>query len=207
MGTTNLDKRFFESTRGKIVMLLRAASRTVHELASELGLTTNAVRAHLLVLERDKLVTSAGSIKGFRKPHSTYRLTDEARHLFPKSYDSLFIRLIGVLKQRIKPSPLKSIFDDVGTELAGDDQSQLSSEQRIDKALDSLKAMGGAPRLLNKEGQVFIESESCPFAEAVSEHPEVCKIAESMLEKVIGKKVNETCDRSATPKCCFAIES
>jgi predicted ArsR family transcriptional regulator len=207
MKRTNLDKRFFGSTRGRLVLLLRAGNRTVNELAAELGLTDNAVRAHLLGLERDGLVAPAGSIKGFRKPHATYRLTDEARHIFPKSYDSILNRLIGVLKGRLKRSPLNAIFRDVGSELAGDDLSGLTPEQRMTRALDSLEEMGGAPRLLNEDGKVFIKSESCPFADSVSEHPEVCKIAESMLEKIVGKKVIETCDRTGTPKCCFAIQS
>ena len=39
-----------ESTRGKILDLLRTKEQTVNELAAALGLTDNAVRAHLLSL-------------------------------------------------------------------------------------------------------------------------------------------------------------
>src|SRR3712207_7925006 len=38
------DKRFFESTRGRIVTLLRRSGRTVEELARALGLTDNGVQ-------------------------------------------------------------------------------------------------------------------------------------------------------------------
>ena len=40
-----LSQRFFASTRGRIVALLRRESRTVDELAQALDLTDNAVRA------------------------------------------------------------------------------------------------------------------------------------------------------------------
>jgi predicted ArsR family transcriptional regulator len=40
--------RFFESTRGRIVTLLRRTAMTTEELAKALGLTDNAVRAHPL---------------------------------------------------------------------------------------------------------------------------------------------------------------
>src|SRR5581483_9280869 len=50
-------ERLFKSTRGKILDLLRTRERTVNELAAELHLTDNAVRAHLASLERDRLVT------------------------------------------------------------------------------------------------------------------------------------------------------
>ena len=60
MKTTKLDERFFDSTRGRVVNLLRGKSGTVIELAEALGLTDNAVRAHLLSLERDGLVRQSG---------------------------------------------------------------------------------------------------------------------------------------------------
>src|SRR5947207_14829988 len=53
-------ERLFKSTRGKILDLLRTRERTVNELAEELRLTDNAVRAHLASLERDRLVSQAG---------------------------------------------------------------------------------------------------------------------------------------------------
>ena len=186
---------------------LNKANRTVNELAAELGLSDNAVRAHLLKLERDGLVAPAGTIRGFRKPHASYRLTEEARHIFPKTYDSILNRLIGVLKERFRQVPLTTIFHEVRGELAGGGLSRLSAKERMKKALDSLEEMGGAPRVVTENGQTFIKSESCPFADAVTEHPEVCKIAESMVEKIVGKKVIETCDRTGLPKCCFAIEN
>ena len=61
--------RFFETTRGQIVLLLRQEVRTVAELAEALELTDNAVRAHLATLERDRFVRRAGERPGFRKPH------------------------------------------------------------------------------------------------------------------------------------------
>ncbi len=62
------NSRFFASTRGKIVTLLRRASRTVDELAQALDLTDNAVRAHLATLERDGFVQQRGERRGSGKP-------------------------------------------------------------------------------------------------------------------------------------------
>ena len=60
MQTPRADQRFFSTTRGRVVQLLRRASRTVEELARALELTDNAVRAHLATLERDGLCGRAG---------------------------------------------------------------------------------------------------------------------------------------------------
>src|SRR5207249_6425780 len=64
MPRTRWDERFFASTRGRIVQLLRRATSTVDELAEALGLTDNAVRAHLAILERDGLVQQKGVRRG-----------------------------------------------------------------------------------------------------------------------------------------------
>src|SRR6476469_2534883 len=118
MQRSNFDARFFASSRGRIVLLLRHSPKTVNELAAELGLTDNAVRAHLLSLERDKLVEAGGVVKGFRKPHNTYRLTDEARHLFPKPYDSLFNKLIEVMEGWYGTGELEEALRETGRRLA-----------------------------------------------------------------------------------------
>ena len=209
MTTTKFDERFFESTRGKIVLLLRGTQQTVNELADELKLTDNAVRAHLIMLERDRLVEPAGTVKGFRKPHYAYRLTDEARHLFPKSYDSLLNRLLDVLKQRMPSSSVGSILEDVGrmigvTRLPSADEPLAD---RLNNALDALADLGGAAVVIKENDQTQIKSESCPFADAVVEHPEICKIAESMIQEIVGVPVKETCDRSGSPRCRFAIDA
>src|ERR687893_902796 len=118
MQTTKLDERFFESTRGRIVSLLRGGSSTVNDLASQLELTDNAVRAHLLTLERDGLVRQSGVQRGTRKPHFAYELTAEAERLFPKAYDALLNQLITTLKGRLSPAALEEVLREVGRSLA-----------------------------------------------------------------------------------------
>jgi DNA-binding transcriptional ArsR family regulator len=65
------------STRGKILALLRTEDRTVSELAAQVKLTDNAVRAHLLTLEGDGLVQERGLRPGIRKPHLSYGLSPQ----------------------------------------------------------------------------------------------------------------------------------
>ena len=80
------DDQFWASTRGQILVLLRRGTETVNDLAAALGLTDNAVRAHLTALERDGLARRSGTRRGSRKPTVTYALSAEAEQLFPKEY-------------------------------------------------------------------------------------------------------------------------
>jgi predicted ArsR family transcriptional regulator len=49
-------QRLLDRTRGQILTLFRSAPQTVNDLADALKLTDNAVRAHLISLDRDGLV-------------------------------------------------------------------------------------------------------------------------------------------------------
>ena len=83
MSAIGWNQRFLSSTRGQVVALLRQGHSTVEELARALGLTDNAVRAHLASLERDGLVVQSGLRRGMRKPAYAYALTPDAERLFP----------------------------------------------------------------------------------------------------------------------------
>ena len=149
MQKTKLGERFFASTRGRIVKLLRGTTATVNELMESLGLTDNAVRAHLLALERDGLVKQSGVQRGFRKPHFAYELTPEAEHLFPKAYDTLLNQFIAVLKDRLTPDALENVLREVGRSLATEKSVKQRGgvEVRVQNALKVLEALGGAARI------------------------------------------------------------
>lgn len=208
MKPTRLDERFFDSTRGRIVNLLRAATRTVNELAEELELTDNAVRAHLLSLERDGLVRQSGLQRGHRKPHFAYELTPEAESLFPKAYDALVNQLISVLKVRLTHRELEDVLREVGRSLAGNrisDQQDGDLANRAQGAVKALEALGGSAVLESQSDKLVIRSRSCPLAAAVSEHPEICALAAALVAEIVGTSVQERCNRQETPKCCFEI--
>jgi predicted ArsR family transcriptional regulator len=208
MKRTKFDERFFDSTRGRLVTLLRGATKTVAELAQELELSDNAVRAHLLSLERDGLTKQNGIQRGTRKPHLAYSLTEEAEHLFPKAYDVLLNQLIAVLKERLSPLVLEEILREVGRSLArteATNQNNGDIDSRIGTALAALEAIGGSARVTKENEKLVICSESCPLVTAVAEHPEVCRLAETLLSEIIGSEVREQCDREGPPRCRFEV--
>lgn len=208
MKTTKLDERFFDSTRGRVVSLLRGKSGTVTELAEKLGLTDNAVRSHLLSLERDGLIRQSGVQRGARKPHFAYELTAEAERLFPKAYDALLNQLITTLKGRLPPSAIEDVLREVGRSLAERHASDGASddlEGRLQNASEVLKALGGTPSVEREGDKLIIRSGGCPLAAAVVEHPEVCELAEALVAELVGLPVRESCQRGESPKCRFEI--
>ncbi len=189
-------------------MLLRGTTGTVNELAEKLGLTDNAVRAHLVSLERDGLLRQAGLQRGHRKPHFVYELTPESERFFPKAYDTLFNRLVTVLKGKLSRKELKSALRKIGASLAAGRETSRAGEDlesRAEKAVEVLGALGGTAKIKKEGGKLFIQSGNCPLAAVVAEHPEGCLIAESLVAKITDAKVTERCEKTPFPRCRFKI--
>jgi predicted ArsR family transcriptional regulator len=202
-------ERLFKSTRGKILDLLRARESTVNELAEELHLTDNAVRAHLASLERDRLVAQSGFKPGIRKPHTTYALGPEAEHLFPKAYGRLVALLMSIFSSQVKSRRLRAGMRLAGRQVAReylDGLQRKTRQQRINAALGILKQLGGAASLREEGGKHFIHGRGCPIAAATANHPEACLLAESLLTEIIGSPVKEHCIRGPTPSCRFEVK-
>ena len=207
--TTNRDEKFFESTRGRMVTLLRRSGRTVEELARALGLTDNGIRAHLAVLERDGIVRQRGSVRrgsGGGKPAYVYELTVEAEELFPKAYEPTLRRLLIVLSDQLGPEESEALLRLVGRRLAGEHSMRADGvHARLEAAVKVLNELGGLAELEERDGSVVIRGYSCPLAGVTPDHPEVCRMAETLIAELAGVPVRERCDRGETPRCCFEI--
>ena len=206
---TNWDEKFFESTRGRMVTLLRRSGRTVEDLAGALGLTDNGVRAHLAVLERDGIVRQRGSVRrssGGGKPAYVYELTLEAEDLFPKAYEPALGRLLDVLVERLGLEESEALLRTVGRRLAESKTVPTDGTRaRLEAAADALNELGGLAELEEQDGALFIRGYSCPLAAVTPDHPEVCCLAEALVAEVAGVPVHERCDRSERPRCCFEV--
>ncbi len=206
---SNRDERFFESTRGQVVTLLRRSEHTVEELARALGLTDNGVRAHLAVLERDGLVRQSGVVRresGGGKPAYLYDLTEEAERLFPKAYEPALGRLLDVLSERLGSEESEALLRSVGRLMAEEHPVRTNdARERLESAVDVFNELGGLAELEERDGAVVIRGYSCPLAGVSPEHPEVCRMAETLITELAGVPVYEHCDRGERPRCCFEV--
>jgi predicted ArsR family transcriptional regulator len=207
---TRLDRKFFESTRGRIVTLLRRSGHTVDELARELNLTNNGVRAHLATLERDGIVRQRGSVRrgsGGGKPAYVYELTPEAEDMFPKAYEPVLLRLLDVLSERLGVEKTEALMRAAGRRLAGGrTMPSDDAHARLEAAVNVLNELGGLAELEGRDGAFVIRGHSCPLAAATPGHPEVCRMTEALLAELTGVPVHEHCDRGERPRCCFEVE-
>lgn len=207
---SGFESRFLASTRGKIVVLLRRARRTVDDLASAVGLTDNAVRAHLATLERDGLVQQRGVRRGEGKPASLYELTAEAERLFSKAHAPVLSQLLAVLEERTSADELTAALREVGQRLAdGAPTPHGSPRARLESAARLLATLGGLAEVESNDAEALrLVGYSCPLGSVVDEHPQACLVAEALVARASGLPVAEHCDRDEghAPRCRFEVE-
>ena len=215
-------QRMLTSTRGRLVTLLRRDTHTVDELAQALDLTDNAVRTHLATLERDGLVQQQGVRRsgGSGKPAYAYALTADAESLFPKAYGSVLRALLDALGEQMAPQEVETLLREVGSRLAVELRQASPAASpgahngvggdlaaRFVLAAETLNALGGLAEVERQaDGRLAIRGYSCPLAEALPGHPEVCLLAATLVAEIVGAPVYERCERADLAQCCF-VES
>ncbi|MEI8195297.1 MAG: ArsR family transcriptional regulator [Phycisphaerae bacterium] len=196
------------ATRGQIIADLRSGPRTVKDLAAVVHLTQNAVRTHLAALESDGLVVACGTRPGSRKPHTLYELTADAQQMLSRLYIPVLSTLLVLLLERHPPEHVVKLVCDVGHRLAETHLGTLhrkSLKARIDYVVKLLSDMGGVVEVHQDKGKWVICVKGCLLAEAVTRHPHVCHLKETLLSDLLGKKVQEQCKKGNKPECCFVV--
>jgi len=200
------DRHFGESTRGRVVALLRRGRRSVDEIAAALGLTDNAVRAQIATLERDGVVTAVGARREgtVGKPATMYAVAPEAGVIFSSAYAPVLTALVTELGARLSTAELDDVLRSAGRRLAPAVAGG-SLERRARAAAALLAELGADADLVTEDGGFDIVSHGCPLAQVVTARPETCGAVEELLAGVTGAHVRERCDRSGEPRCAFAI--
>ena len=166
MDAIALGRRFLESTRGQVVLLLRRGARTVEELAQALGLTDNAVRSHLAALERDGLVRQDGVRRGpgAGKPATIYELHPDADPLLSRAYPPVLKTMLDVMLEQLPRDRSEAMLHEVGRRLAAGvgGRAAGSSAARTEAAANVLRALGGDVEVVEEQGRLVIRSSGCP---------------------------------------------
>jgi predicted ArsR family transcriptional regulator len=201
-------RRFFESTRGRIVALLRSHPSTIDELSAALALTDNAVRAQLAVLERDNLVEHVVRRRpGAGKPAYTYALTASAEVLLSAAYAPLLAGLLDALGERKSRRDQVALMRAAGKHMASGSRVALGSvRRRIGSAIDFLNELGAVAELERCNGSALIKSRNCPLTAVVGEHPAACEALASAVEMLAGARTAVRCRKIAgRPECGFEV--
>ena len=132
------------STQRRLLLLLCQGDGTVNELAAELGVTDNAVRAQLQRLTRDGLVRQVGSRPGIRRPHAQYELSPDAAKVFPTAYAPAMRFLVDVLSEQLPTANLRKLLLEAGRRLLRSRFGDLRGRGPQGRLAEILQRIGGA---------------------------------------------------------------
>ncbi len=205
--------RFFESTRGKIVGALRERrSASAFDLAQAFGLSPNAIRQQLVVLERDGLIAGHSVRRGKTKPTVEYSLTPEADRYFPQHYDKMLNAVLREVRASGGSAAVQAIFDRIGERSAERLAPELDgkpTEERVISLVASLKSAGvSAGYEKRADGKLVLHEHTCPYAAVVAENPECCSAIHSILDRVApGKTTHVESLATGGDECRFEIDA
>ncbi len=150
-----------------------------------------------------------GSVRrgsGGGKPAYIYELTPQAEELFPKAYEPVLRQLLDVLARQLGLEETEALLRGVGHRIAeGQTVPAERVHARLEAAISVFNELGGLAELEERDGSFIIRSYSCPLAGVAPDHPEVCRMAESLITELAGVPVYEHCDRGEKPRCCFEV--
>jgi predicted ArsR family transcriptional regulator len=182
--------RFFQTTRGKIVSeLRRRGSASATDLARSFGLSPNAVRQQLMVLERDGLVAETPVRRGPTKPTYEFSLTPEADKLFPQGYDKMLTAVLREVRSQFGTAGVERVFDGLSRraiERARVSVTASEPEQKVAQLTEMLRRSGVVAEYSLIDGGFALHEHNCPYSSAAKEHPEVCQVIHHVIDETIG---------------------
>jgi DeoR family transcriptional regulator, suf operon transcriptional repressor len=209
MSHIKLHSDFLESTRGRVIGVIRRGKVTVDEIASELRLTGNAVRAQLATLQRDGLVRAAGVRPGATRPSQTYELTPELEHLLSRAYLPLLTHLVRLFAANEPPAKFDAVMRQAGQNLAREIATPFPTgplNARVGMACQMLnRDLGASTKAEKSNGSFVIRGSGCPLAALTGKHRGVCLSIESLLAELLQTPVRQCCERAEKPRCCFEV--
>lgn len=205
-----LGRRFWETTRGQVVALLRRSKSTVEDLARTLGVTDNAIRSHLASLERDGLIRQDGVRRaaGAGKPAVLYEVHPDAAPLLSRAYAPVLAAMVETLMAELPEEQSEELLRKAGVRLAAAVGGRAKGEldARVERASRLLEALGGDVETEPTSSGLSIRGAACPLSTVVTQNPGMCLAVEALLGEVVGARVKSTCQYGIQPRCCFMID-
>jgi len=184
--TTDADAR---RTKDRLLLLLKTrGGMTTKTLASALGVSVPAARAHLKSLDGD--VQAETEATGVGRPAQIWRLTETGQARFPDTHGELTVRLIASIEHALGRTALNAVIADRFTE----------SERIYQAALADLSSLSGRLRRLaeirSEEGYMaeirrtgagwLLVENHCPICAAATACQGFCRNELELFRAVLG---------------------
>lgn len=188
------------------LLLHNKAGLTVEALTAALGVSRNAVRQHLAVLERDGAVDKGPTRPTGGRPEQLYRITQAGQESFPRRYSWFSEMLIGAMRASLGAEAaaenLAQMGRAVGRDIAARFGRDTAPGTRVEAIARKMGELGYEARATQNGNE--IEAQNCVFHQLAVKYPDVCRFDLAFLATASGRKVeHRACMAKGDAKCCF----
>jgi predicted ArsR family transcriptional regulator len=196
-------------SRHAVLDLIRRGARTVNPLAEGLRISDNAVRVHLVALERDGLIVRSGLVRsgGVGQPAAEYELTIAGELALSSAYPSALVAIASAIGEKLDARARRALFLDAGKRLATTMHNRDSGSLpvRAEACAELIESLGGSAKVVAGRGHATLEGTGCPLASAVRAEPATCALVEALLESHAGVQAEQQCRHGQHPACRFKL--
>jgi predicted ArsR family transcriptional regulator len=190
--------------------LKRSGAATVKELEELLGVTTTAVRQHLVALQADGYIVRQRVHAGVGRPHHTYSITAKAHELFACHCDDLALTLLEEVFALEGKERAALLLGRVGNRLAQRYANSVRSnvlQERVEQLAEALYTRGVLTDVQVQDDETFVlHTYNCPYHELAQEHRDICEMDEEVMRTVLGSDVNlSACMMDGHHGCSFVV--
>ncbi len=208
--TQNLHQRRETPSRQILEFIQRHGTVTIKELKTFLGVTTTAVRQHLIALQSEGYIDWQAVNDGVGRPHHVYTLTDKAREFFACNCDELALILLEEVFTIEGREHALMLLERVGARLARRYALRVRSnvlQERVMQLASTLEQRGVLTEVSVMDGDaVMLKTYNCPYHELAREHREICDMDEKMMGEILGAEVSlSSCLFDGHTGCSFVV--
>lgn len=180
-------------TGERILFLLKTrGGMTAAMLAARLGISAQAVREQLGILQRDGLVEFLDEAAGRGRPKRSWRLAEKAQSRFPDTHAELAVELIGAVRAELGAAALDRLIARRERETAARYVKALSACRRLDLKVARLAELRSAEGYMaeveptpDRKGFLLIENH-CPICIAARACQDFCRAELEVFREALG---------------------
>lgn len=193
-----------------MTLLLNASSGlSIDDMAAKLDISRNAVKQHLVVLEKQQLVKEGILTSTGGRPARCYALTEQGVNHFPKQYAWFCNLLLNDLAAEMTPESLEKMMWNMGVKLANSLAPQFghkNTQQKLEALVELMQSLGYHAELEQQEGGQRIKAVNCVYHDLAQQHPALCHFDQALITTLLEKPVEQiSCMAKKDCACRFNI--
>lgn len=192
------------------LLLNSAGGMSIDEMAAKMDISRNAVKQHLVGLEKLQWVKEAALNSTGGRPARSYRLTEQGLNRFPKQYAWFCNLLLDDLAAELSTEALEKMMWNMGVKLAQSLAPQFShknTRQKLLALVELMQSLGYHAELEQAEGLPSIKAVNCVYHDLAQQHPELCHFDQALISTLLEKPIRQTqCMAKQDCACRFNLE-